>query len=96
MEKMHAGLTAHEAANWPQLYLIPRRYKTDGTSRYVENQSERIYQIMVRRGIVIPEYDDVISEKDENNPETAGKEKSVQGEQSISPEPLNSENKSHP
>jgi hypothetical protein len=27
---------------------------------------------MVRRGIVIPDYDDVISEKDENNPETEG------------------------
>jgi hypothetical protein len=51
---------------------------------------------MVRRGIVIPDYEDVVSEKDENNPETAGKENSGQGEQSINPDPLNPENKSHP
>jgi len=41
----------------------------------VGNQSERIYQIMVRRGIVIPEYDDVISEKDENGQEIIGQQK---------------------
>ena len=71
-EKSVAGLTAREAAELAAVIPNPRRYRTDGTSRYVENQSERIYQIMVRRGIVIPEYDDVISEKDENNPETEG------------------------
>jgi hypothetical protein len=33
----------------------------------VEKHSERIYQIMVRRGIVIPEYDEVIEDtKNEN------------------------------
>ena len=94
--KSAAGLTAREAAELAAVIPNPRRYKTDGTSRYVENQSERIYQIMVRRGIVIPEYDDVISGNDENNSETAGKEKPAQGEQSISPEPLNTENKSNP
>jgi monofunctional biosynthetic peptidoglycan transglycosylase len=80
-----AELTAHEAATLAAVIPNPRRYKPNGTSRYVENQSERIYQIMVRRGIVIPEYNDVISEKDENNSETSVKEKDVQGEQSISP-----------
>jgi monofunctional biosynthetic peptidoglycan transglycosylase len=94
--KNAAGLTAREAAELAAVIPNPRRYKTDGTSRYVENQSERIYQIMVRRGIVIPEYDDVISGNDENNSETAGKEKYMQGEQSTSSEPLNTENKKHP
>ncbi|MGP8152806.1 MAG: monofunctional biosynthetic peptidoglycan transglycosylase [Smithella sp.] len=94
--KNASELTAHEAAELAAVIPNPRRYKTDGTSRYVKNQSERIYQIMVRRGIVIPEYDDVISEKDENNPETAGKEKPSGGEQSISPEPLNTKGKSTP
>jgi monofunctional biosynthetic peptidoglycan transglycosylase len=94
--KSAAGLTAREAAELAAVIPNPRRYKTDGTSRYVENQSERIYKIMVRRGIVIPEYDDVISGNDENNSETAGKEKPAQGEQSISPEPLNPENKTLP
>jgi monofunctional biosynthetic peptidoglycan transglycosylase len=91
-----AELTAHEAATLAVVIPNPRRYKPNGTSRYVENQSERIYQIMVRRGIVIPEYDDVISEKDENNSETSVKEKAAQGEQSTSSEPLNTENKKHP
>ena len=63
--KSAAGLTAREAAELAAVIPNPRRYKTDGTSRYVENQSERIYQIMVRRGIVIEEYDDVIEEKDQ-------------------------------
>ena len=67
--KHAAELTAREAAVLAAVIPNPRRYKPNGTSRYVENQSERIYQIMVRRGIVIPEYDDVISEKDENNQE---------------------------
>ena len=83
--KSAAGLTALEAATLAAVIPNPRRYRTDGTSRYVGNQSERIYQIMVRRGIVIPEYDDVISGKDENSqefmeqkdgnsPETTGQE----------------------
>lgn len=60
----HASeLNAREAATLASILPNPRRYKTDGTSRYVENQSERIYQIMVRRGIVIPDYDDVINEE---------------------------------
>jgi monofunctional glycosyltransferase len=94
--KSASGLTAREAAQLASIIPNPRRYKTDGSSRYVENQSERIYQIMVRRGIVIPEYDDVISEKDENNSEASVKENSVQGEKSPGPEPLNTEGKSNP
>lgn len=68
--KSAAELTPREAATLAAVIPNPRRYRTDGTSRYVENRSERIYQIMVRRGIVIPEYDDVISETDENNEES--------------------------
>jgi monofunctional glycosyltransferase len=65
--KSAAGLSAREAATLAAVIPNPRRYRTDGSSKYVGNQSERIYQIMVRRGIVIPEYDEMISEKDENN-----------------------------
>lgn len=68
--KSAAELTPREAATLAAVIPNPRRYRTDGTSRYVENRSERIYQIMVRRGIVIPEYDDMISETDENQEET--------------------------
>ena len=94
--KSAAALTAHEAAVLAAVIPNPRRYRTDGTSRYVENQSERIYQIMVRRGIVIPEYDDVISEKDENNPETVEKEEAMKKDQGTSIEFLNPENKPEP
>ena len=64
----HASeLNAHEAAELASVLPSPRRYKPNGASRYVENQSERIYNIMVRRGIVIPEYEEVINDtKDEN------------------------------
>ena len=95
--KSAAALTASEAAVLAVIIPNPRRYKPDGTSRYVENQSERIYQIMVRRGIVIPEYDDVISEKDEKNQEiTEQKAESFQEEQNKSSELPYTENKSIP
>jgi monofunctional glycosyltransferase len=106
--KSAVALTAREAATLAAVIPNPRRYKTDGTSRYVGNQSERIYQIMVRRGIVIPEYDDVISGKDENSPEAAGKEnetiqetgeqkvKNVQEDQKINPDLPDTENKPNP
>jgi monofunctional biosynthetic peptidoglycan transglycosylase len=88
--KSAAGLTAREAATLAAVIPNPRRYKTDGTSRYVGNQSDRIYQIMVRRGIVIPEYDEVISEEDEDSQgaETTGQQtENVQetGSQEIKP-----------
>lgn len=101
--KSASGLTAREAATLAAVIPNPRRYRTDGTSRYVGNQSERIFQIMVRRGIVIPEYDEVISEKDENNQETAGQEQpagqqqgNVQEEQSLNPVLPAMENKPNP
>jgi monofunctional biosynthetic peptidoglycan transglycosylase len=71
--KSAASLSAREAAVLASVLPSPRRYKTDGTSRYVGNQSERIYQIMVRRGIVIPEYDEVVSEPEEGDQEETGR-----------------------
>jgi monofunctional glycosyltransferase len=64
----HASqLTARQAARLASILPNPRRLKPNGESKYVEDQSERIYQIMVRQGIVIPEYDEVIREKNSNN-----------------------------
>ena len=40
----------------------PIRYKPTGMSGYVTSRSARIYKIMVRRGIVIPEYEKVMDE----------------------------------
>ena len=62
--KHAVNLTAREAATLAVILPSPRHYRINGTSGYVEAQAERIYQIMVRRGIVIQEYDDVIKERD--------------------------------
>jgi len=64
-----ASLGPREAAILASILPNPIRYKPNSSSRYVSYRSERIYQIMVRRGIVIPEYEEVISESDENNQE---------------------------
>jgi len=64
--KPASELTAKEAARLACVLPNPRRFNPAGDSRYVENRSERVYEIMVRRGIVIPEYDEVMSEKVES------------------------------
>lgn len=70
--KHASGLSAHEAAVLASILPNPRRYKPNGNSRYVENQSERIYRIMVRRGIVIPEYEEVIKETEAEEEKVPG------------------------
>ncbi|MBN1615644.1 MAG: transglycosylase domain-containing protein, partial [Deltaproteobacteria bacterium] len=58
-------LTAEEAAKLAAVLPNPRRFNPTGSGRYVISRSERIYQIMVRRGIVIPEYEEMMSEPEE-------------------------------
>lgn len=57
-----AVLGPREAAVLAAILPNPIRYSPRGGSRYVSYRSERIYRIMVRRGMVIPEYEEVISE----------------------------------
>jgi monofunctional glycosyltransferase len=57
-------LTAREGARLAAVLPNPRRFNPTGTSRFVENRSDKIYEIMVRRGIVIPEYEEMLSEPD--------------------------------
>jgi monofunctional biosynthetic peptidoglycan transglycosylase len=66
--KSARDLNAREAAMLAASLPNPRRFRPDVRSRYAANRAERIYQIMVRRGIVIEEYDNVIksNEKDES------------------------------
>jgi monofunctional biosynthetic peptidoglycan transglycosylase len=74
--KPAALLTAQEAARLAVILPNPRKYRLDGSSQYVEKRARIIYGIMVRRGIVVPEYDEVLQQKDngesppttENNP----------------------------
>ncbi|NTW77713.1 MAG: hypothetical protein HGB33_08110, partial [Syntrophaceae bacterium] len=79
--KHASGLTAREAATLASILPNPRRYKPNSSSRYVENRSERIYRIMLRRGIVIQEYEEVIKEaeaEEEKTPEVNGQKVDVQ------------------
>jgi monofunctional biosynthetic peptidoglycan transglycosylase len=66
--KHASSLTAQEAARLATVLPNPRIYQVNGDSRYVQNRSERIYQIMVARGIVIPEYDEVMTTPEETAP----------------------------
>jgi monofunctional biosynthetic peptidoglycan transglycosylase len=63
--KSAGGLGPREAAELAAALPNPRRFRPDGSSQYASNRADRIYQIMVRRGIVIEEYDEVLEEKDD-------------------------------
>lgn len=58
-------LTPEEATRLAAVLPNPRRYNPAGEQRYVVNRSRLIYSIMVRRGIVIPEYREVTDEAPE-------------------------------
>jgi monofunctional glycosyltransferase len=64
-DKPASALTAIEAAKLASVLPNPRKYNPTGTSKYVENRSDRIYQVMIKRGIVIPEYEEVMTEPEE-------------------------------
>lgn len=55
--KPAAGLGPEEAARLASVLPNPRKYNPAGTSRYVENRSRTIYNIMVKRGIVTEEFE---------------------------------------
>jgi monofunctional glycosyltransferase len=65
--KHAADLSADEAARLAAVLPNPRKYSPIGTSRYVNNRSRIIYEIMVRRGIVVEEYEDVLKGADESS-----------------------------
>ncbi|HLA49858.1 MAG TPA: monofunctional biosynthetic peptidoglycan transglycosylase [Thermodesulfovibrionia bacterium] len=56
--KPASDLSPEEAARLASVLPNPRKYNPTGTSRYVANRSKIIYNIMVKRGIVEPEYED--------------------------------------
>ncbi len=66
--KHASSLTAQEAARLATVLPNPIVYHVNGDSRYVQNRSERIYQVMVARGIVIPEFDEVMTTPEEAAP----------------------------
>ncbi len=57
--KPAAELTADEAARLAAVLPNPRKYDPLADSGYVVRRADFIYRIMVMRGIVVPEYDEV-------------------------------------
>ncbi|MBF0558319.1 MAG: monofunctional biosynthetic peptidoglycan transglycosylase [Nitrospirae bacterium] len=65
--KPASELGPEEAARLASILPNPRRYNPLGTSRYITNRSRIIYNVMVKRGIVIPQYEEVMTVPDEEN-----------------------------
>lgn len=57
--KSSSELAPEEAARLASVLPNPKKYNPVGDQRYVINRSNLIYRIMVQRGIVIPEYQEV-------------------------------------
>lgn len=60
--KPSSALTPGEASRLAAVLPNPRKYNPLSSQRYVVFRSNLIYSIMVRRGIVVPEYDEVVEE----------------------------------
>ncbi|HNY64674.1 MAG TPA: monofunctional biosynthetic peptidoglycan transglycosylase [Deltaproteobacteria bacterium] len=63
--KNASALTAPEAARLASVLPNPIRYNPTGSKRYVLARSKAIYRIMLKRGIVIPEYEEVMHAPEE-------------------------------
>jgi monofunctional biosynthetic peptidoglycan transglycosylase len=63
--KAASDLNPEEAARLAAVLPNPRKFNPLGESRYVVHRSNLIYSIMVRRGIVVPEYEEVVEEEKE-------------------------------
>lgn len=57
--KPASALGPDEAARLASVLPNPRKFDPAGDQRYVVNRSRLIYSIMVKRGIVVPEYEEV-------------------------------------
>lgn len=66
-----SSLGPEEAARLASVLPNPRKYNPIGSSKYVTNRSGIIYNIMVKRGIVIQEYEDVIKSPPEQENQDA-------------------------
>jgi monofunctional biosynthetic peptidoglycan transglycosylase len=66
--KSSSELTPEEAARLASVLPNPRKYNPVGNQRYVINRSNLIYSIMIQRGIVIPEYQEVTEGPEEPPP----------------------------
>ncbi|HVN23348.1 MAG TPA: monofunctional biosynthetic peptidoglycan transglycosylase [Syntrophorhabdales bacterium] len=57
--KSAEALSAEEASRLAAVLPNPLKYKVKGASAYVEKRASLIYAVMVKRGIAIPEYEEL-------------------------------------
>jgi len=62
--KPSSWLDPQEAARLAAILPNPRRYNPIENQRYVVNRSNLIYSIMIERGIVVPEFKEVVEESE--------------------------------
>jgi monofunctional biosynthetic peptidoglycan transglycosylase len=65
--KSSSKLTPQEAARLASVLPNPKKYNPTEDQRYVVNRSNVIYNIMIQRGIVIPEYEEVTTSVEGEN-----------------------------
>jgi len=63
--KSAASLGPEEAARLAAVLPNPRKHSPVNPDRYTTNRSRVIYRVMVRRGVVLPDYDEVMSQPEE-------------------------------
>jgi monofunctional biosynthetic peptidoglycan transglycosylase len=69
--KSSSELTPEEAARLASVLPNPGKYNPAGNQQYVVSRSNLIYGIMVQRGIVIPEYKEMMENSESSSPAEA-------------------------
>ena len=69
--KPASALNAQEASSLAAVLPNPRKYSPLSSSRYVLKRAHLIYSIMVKRGIVVPEYKEVIEGEEDKGIESS-------------------------
>ena len=70
--KPSSELTPQESARLAAVLPNPRKYHPTGDQRYVVSRSKAIYNMMIQRGIVAPEYEEVTESLEGENSTPAG------------------------
>jgi monofunctional biosynthetic peptidoglycan transglycosylase len=70
--KPSSELTPQEASRLAAVLPNPRKYHPVGDQRYVVNRSSVIYQMMIQRGIITPEYEDMTTSFEEGSSPAPG------------------------
>jgi monofunctional glycosyltransferase len=91
--KHASALSAEEAARLASVLPNPRKFMPNGNSKYVHYRSASIYRIMVQRGIVIPEYEEVMNAPDESPEDTVSPDTASEATTSGVTPPSNTEGK---